>query len=315
MRIVSLLASATEIVCALGCGEMLVGRSHECDNPPWVRQLPCCSDAAFDTSISSGEIDAEVRRRLRAGDPLYHVDADLIQALHPDLIITQMHCDVCAVTAGDVERSGACAVHAHQIALSAFSVEQIFDGYRQVARALGIDERGEELVCREQARLQAVTEKTARFPRKSVGMLEWTDPVFMMANWAPELVETAHGDPVLGLKGEYSAAIDGNKLLEADPEYLIIAPCGFNLERSLKELTRLERYPWWAELRAVRSGKVAFADGNMFFNRSGMTMVQTAEIVAEILHGVRFHDIPGTHWRTMRESGRDRVPQLMESLL
>jgi len=206
-------------------------------------------------------------------------------------------------------------VHARQIALSAFSVQQIFDSIRQVARALGIDERGEDLVRREQARLQAVTAKTARFPRKSVGMLEWTDPVFVMANWAPELVEVANGEPVLGLKGEYSAAIDGNKLLEADPEYLIIAPCGFNLERSLKELTQLERYPWWAELRAVRSGKVAFADGNMFFNRSGMTIAQTAEIVAEILHGVRFHDIPGTPWRTIGESGRGRIPQLMESLL
>ena len=314
MRIVSLLASATEIVCALGCGEMLVGRSHECDNPAWVRRLPCCSDLTFDLSVSSGKIDAEVRRRLRAGEPLYRLDAALIEALHPDLIITQMHCDVCAVTTGDVDRSGASVVQARQIALSASSVEQIFDSIRLVAQALGIEERGEELVCREHARLGRVTEKTARFPRRSVGLLEWTDPVFVMANWAPELAEAANGDSVLGRKGEYSAAIDGNKLLEVDPEHLIIAPCGFNLERSLGEQTRLEQYPWWAELRAVRSGNVAFADGNMLFNRSGMTLAQTAEVIAEILHGVRFDDSFGTHWRRMEDTARGRVPQLMDCL-
>ena len=314
MRIISLLASATEIVCALGCGEMLVGRSHECDNPAWVRQLPCCSDPTFDVSVSSGEIDIEVRRRLRAGEPLYRLDAALIQALHPDLIITQMHCDVCAVTADDIERSGACGVQARQIALSASSVEQIFDSIRLVARALGIEERGEELVRREHARLQAVTEKTARFPQRSVGLLEWTDPVFVMANWAPELAEAANGEPVLGRKGEYSAAIDGSKLLEVDPEYLIIAPCGFDLERSLGELARLKQYPWWAELRAVRSGNVAFADGNRLFNRSGMTLAQTAEVIAEILHGVRFDNSFGTDWRGMEDIARRPVPQLMESL-
>ena len=155
---------------------------------------------------------------------------------------------------------------------------------------------------------------TARFPRRSVGLLEWTDPVFVMANWAPELTEAANGDPVLGRKGEYSAAIDGKKLLEVDPEYLIIAPCGFNLERSLGEQTRLEQYSWWAELRAVRSGNVAFADGNMLFNRSGMTLAQTAEVIAEILHGVRFDDSFGTHWRRMEDTARGRVSQLIESL-
>src|SRR6185312_9606288 len=294
----SRLASATGIVC-LDCGDVLVGRSHECDNPAWVRRLPCCSDPAFDVSASSGEIDAEVRRRLRSGDPLYQIHSDLIRALRPDLVITQMHCDVCAVTAADVERTGACALDARQIALSTSSIEGIFDSIRLVARALGVEERGEDLVRREQRRLEVVAEKTARFSRKSVGMIEWTDPVFLMANWAPELIETANGEPVLGRQGEYSIAIDGNELLEFDPEYLIIAPCGFNLERSLAEQSRLERYPWWAQLQAVRSGKVAFADGNLFFNLGGMTIAQSAEIVAEILHGVRFHEAHGTHWRPM----------------
>lgn len=315
MRIVSLLASATETVCSLDCGHMLVGRSHECDSPAWVRSLPCCSDPAFDTSGSSGAIDAEVRRRLRAGEPLYEIHTDLIRALKPDLILTQMHCDVCAVTAAEVERTGACAQSARQIALSASSIEGIFDSIRQVAEALSVEERGEALVRREQERLQNISEKTSGFRSKSVGMIEWTDPIFVMANWAPELVEIANGIPVVGKKGEYSTAMDSNRLLEVDPEYLIIAPCGFSLERSLAEQSRLEQYPWWAQLQAVRNGNVAFADGNLFFNRAGMTMAQTAEIIAEILHGLEFNNGSHAHWRRMKTPLVEPERLLMESPL
>jgi iron complex transport system substrate-binding protein len=142
-----------------------------------------------------------------------------------------------------------------------------------------------------------VREEAARFAQPTVVMLEWTDPVFAMGNWGPELVEIANGKLLLGRKGEYSAAIPGERLRDADPEYLIVAPCGFNLEWSLRELTGLEQYPWWRKLQAVRKGNVAFADGNLFFNRSGMTISQTAEIIAEILHGVAFGGAAEVHWR------------------
>jgi iron complex transport system substrate-binding protein len=286
MRIVSLLASATEIVCALGAGDMLVGRSHECDNPEWVRRLPPCSSPAFNVNVSSGEIDGEVRRRLRAGEPLYHVHGELIRELQADLLITQTHCEVCAVTPGDVERS--CGVATRQLALAATSLEDIFESIRRIAQEIGVAERGEDLVRGERTRLDKVREKTTQLRRPSVVMLEWADPIFAMGNWGPELVEIANGELLLGEKGEYSAAIPAEQLRDADPEFLIVAPCGFNLERSLQELSVLERYPWWHKLRAVREGKVAFADGNLFFNRSGMTVAPTAEIIAEILHGVSF---------------------------
>jgi iron complex transport system substrate-binding protein len=296
VRIVSLLASATEIVCALGAGEMLVGRSHECDNPEWVRRLPACSEPAFDVSVSSGEIDREVRRRIRAGEPLYHVHGALIRELHADLVITQSHCEVCAVTPGDVERS--CGHDARQLDLYAISLEEIWESILRVARALDLDERGKALVGREQQRLDNVRNKTAPFRRPTVVMLEWADPLFAMGNWGPELVEIANGELLLGHKGEYSAAIPAEHLRDADPEYLIVAPCGFGLERSLGEQTVLERYPWWRELQAVQNGNVAFADGNLFFNRSGMTVSQTAEIIAEILHGVSFGEkAEEAHWR------------------
>ena len=314
MRIVSLLASATEIVCALGAGEMLVGRSHECDNPDWVRSLPACSSPAFDVAVSSGEIDAEVRRRLRSGEPLYHIHGELIRELHADVLITQSHCEVCAVTPGDVQRS--CAAAARQLALSATSLEEIFQSILRISQELGLEERGEALVRHERQRLDTVREKAVRFRRPTVVMLEWTDPVFAMGNWGPELVEIANGELLIGKKGEYSAAIPAEQLRDADPEYLIVAPCGFNLERSLREQSVLERYPWWRELQAVRKVNVAFADGNLFFNRSGMTISQTAEIIAEILHGVPFGGgTEGAHWRRIepsvaRDSRRIAVNQI-----
>ena len=277
---------------------MLVGRSHECDNPPWVRRLPACSSPAFDVSVSSGDIDAEVRRRLRSAEPLYHVHAELIRELHPDLLITQAHCEVCAVTPSDIERSGAGMPATRQMALSASSLEEIFEGIQRVSKALGLEEQGEILARNEQRRLETVRERAAQFRRPTVVALEWTEPVFAMGNWGPELVEIANGEPLLGRKGEYSAAIPAEQLRDADPEYLIVAPCGFNLERTLREQAVLERYPWWQELQAVRKGNVAFADGNLFFNRSGMTVFQTAEIIAEMLHGVPFGaTTAGVHWR------------------
>ena len=300
MRIVSLLASATEIVCALGAGEMLVGRSHECDNPHWVRILPRCSEPAFDISVSSGEIDAEVRRRIRAGLPLYRIDQELIDQLRPDLLITQEHCEVCAVTPADVARSGVCQGAVRQLALSASSLEDIFTGIERIAKALDLEERGRALILRERRRLTQLNERAARFPRRSVVVLEWTDPLFAAGNWSPELVEIANGNLLLGHKGEFSAAIPPEQLRDADPEFLIVAPCGFNLERSLLEEAILARFPWWQALQAVRNGSVAFADGNLFFNRSGMTVSQTAEIIAEILHGIPFAEpTEGLYWRRM----------------
>lgn len=297
VRVVSLLASATEIVCALGAGEMLVGRSHECDNPLWVTRLPRCSEPAFDISVSSRAIDEEVRRRFRNGEPLYIIHSELIRELQPDLVITQTHCEVCAVTPADVERSGACTISARQVALSASSLADVFEGILRIARELLLEDRGQALVAQEQARLENVRRRTAGRARPRVAVLEWIDPIFAMGNWGPELVEIANGEPVLGHKGEMSAAIEPQKLAEADLDWLIVAPCGFDLPRTMRERMQLEEQPWWRELRAVREGRVAYADGNRFFNRSGMTVAPTAEIIAEIVHGVVSEEATeGVYW-------------------
>jgi iron complex transport system substrate-binding protein len=284
MRIVSLLASGTEIACALGAGDALVGRSHECDNPKWVRRLPACTRPVFDVSSSSRAIDTEVRRRLKEGEPLYDVDASLIGELGPDILITQVHCDVCAVTPADVTRAGSSTVGAQVVALSAGSVAGIHDDVRKVARALGREAAAESLITDMQRRIDAVRARVAERPAVSVALLEWTDPVFTAANWAPELITAAGGRPIGSNQGEHSTTVPWQRIVDANPDYIIVAPCGFDLERSTREAAVLERLTDWFNLSAVRSGRVAFADGNKYFNRSGVTIVETAEILAEILH-------------------------------
>jgi iron complex transport system substrate-binding protein len=308
MRVVSLLASGTEIVDALGAGGWLVGRSHECDNPPWVKKLPMCTRPAFDISMSSKAIDAEVRRRLKAGEPLYHVDTELINSLKPDLVITQDHCEVCAVTPADVKRAG--FVVADQVlALQAGSVPGILAGIISIGRALGRNEYAANLVAAMRSRMSAIHNAVRHLRLPSLVALEWTDPIFAMGNWGPELVEAANGRLVLGEKGSHSQAIDWQLVRDADPEWLVIAPCGFDLARTLREVPTLEALPGWFDLRAVRQGKVVLADGNKYFNRSGTTIVQTVEILAEILHGY-----PAGHWGKawVTYTGRRDQPSVTE---
>jgi iron complex transport system substrate-binding protein len=202
------------------------------------------------------------------------------------------------VTPADVERSGCSTPAANVLALTAGTLDGIFEDILRIARALGREPDGKALIWQELTRLDGVCKKTAGLRRPSLVMLEWVDPIFAMGNWGPELVEFANGDLLLGAKGQYSTAISFQQVLDADPEYLIVAPCGFNLERTLAERTILEVEPGWKKLRAVQAGKVALADGNLFFNRSGMTISQTAEIIAEILHGVTFGaQTEGVHWQ------------------
>jgi iron complex transport system substrate-binding protein len=183
------------------------------------------------------------------------------------------------------------------LALTAGTLAGIWDGMRAVARALGREAAGEALVAQERERLDAVSRRVAGLRRPSVVLLEWMDPIFAMGNWGPELVEIANAELLIGSKGEHSAAIEWKQVLDADPEYLIVAPCGFDLARTLGERHVLEALPGWSGLRAVREGKLAYADGNLLFNRSGMTVSRTAEVIAEILHGaVLTRSGEGSEW-------------------
>jgi iron complex transport system substrate-binding protein len=300
-RIVSLLASGTELVAALGLGERLVGRSHECDHPAWVKRLPALSHPAFDIQGTSAEIDARVRQRLHAGLPLYEVDEAQLAALQPDIIITQTHCEVCAVSPADLAHGGGAKLERHQVvALATGTVEGILDGFTRVAEVLGAADAGQALVAEIRARLATVAAITRPLPRPRVACLEWIEPLFEMGNWGPEIVELAGGQSLLSAPGAHSTTLPFEALQKADPEIIVIAPCGFDLTRTLAELPALTSHPGWHELAAVRAGRAFAADGNFYFNRSGPMLFDTPEILAEMLHPDQFspqHE--GTTWRRL----------------
>jgi iron complex transport system substrate-binding protein len=291
MRIASLLASGTELCCALGAGDELVGRSHECDHPAWVTRLPALSRPTFDVTGASAEIDRLVREKLRDGQPLYQVDDQALAALAPDVIITQTHCRVCAVGPEAVSGDG------HAVLLHDGTIEGILRGFLDVAGVIGRRAAGEALVASARQRLQRWREATAPLPRPRVVCLEWIAPPFAMGNWGPELVSAAGGDDALGTPGVHSRAISWEAVREADPEVLIVAPCGFGLERAWSEMPTLTGQPGWDALRAVRDRRVFVADGNLYFNRSGPTLFETVDLLAEILHPGHFPARLQSFWR------------------
>jgi iron complex transport system substrate-binding protein len=298
-RIVSLLASGTELVCALGAGEWLVGRSHECDHPAWVKDLPAVSRPTFDISGSSGEIDRLVRERLHAGQPLYQVDEEAIASLDANVLITQTHCEVCAVSPADLAHGAAARLVREQVvALHTGSLDAILEGFLDVARTLGIDARGEALVAGVRRDMAALSEATGGLARPSVVCLEWVDPIFTMGNWGPELVDLAGGNSRIGAAGVHSTTVAWDQVRRADPEVLVVAPCGFGLERAWGEMTTLARQTGWNDLAAVKGGRVFVADGNLYFNRSGPSVFETPGILAEMLHPAHFAPRrEGTAWR------------------
>jgi iron complex transport system substrate-binding protein len=301
-RIASLLASGTELVCALGLGDRLVARSHECDFPAWVKRLPAVSRPTFDVDGSSGEIDARVRERLRAGAPLYEIDEALLASLAPDVIVTQTHCEVCAVSPGDLAHpsAGPKLERRQVVALHTGTIDGILAGFEAVAGVLGAADAGRALVGGIRARLAALAERTRALPHPTVGCLEWIDPLFAMGNWGPELVALAGGTCAPGPAdaGTRSTTLSWQALRDVDPDVIVVAPCGFGLERTLGEIPRLAAHPEWRALAAVRAGRVFVADGNLYFNRSGPLLFDTPEILAEMLHPAAFppaHE--GAVWR------------------
>ena len=285
MRIASLLASGTELVCALGAGDSLVARSHECDYPEWVRRLPALSRPTFDTSLGSRQIDMLVKARLRAGQPLYEVDQALLAGLAPDVLITQTHCEVCAVTPADLNQESALNLTRRPVvALATGTLDGILEGFLNVAGVIDRREAGEELVRGIRRGLATIQEETRPLPSPTIVCLEWIDPLFGMGNWGPELLAYAGGSELLGAPGKHSAAARWEDVLRADPDVLLVAPCGFGMDRTLAEMPILANKPGWNDLQAVRSGRVVVADGNRYFHRSGPSILETAEILAEILH-------------------------------
>lgn len=298
-RVVSLLASGTELVCALGLGDRLVGRSHECDFPEWVARLPVVSRPLFDITGSSREIDERVRSRLHDGLPLYQVDERLLLELSPEVLITQTHCEVCAVSPADVpDLAAARLLRTPVVDLRGGTLSEISRGFTEAARLLQAEKSGRQLTIRLDEALRSVRAQVARLPRPRVACVEWVEPIFAMGNWGPELVEVAGGESVLGKPGHHSTTVSFSDLFEADPDVLVVAPCGFGLERAAVEMKHLATAPGFDGLRAVREGRVYVCDGNRYFNRSSPSLFETPAILAEILHPDHIQPRYGGHaWR------------------
>ncbi len=299
-RVVSLIASSTEIVCALGCEDRLVGRSHECDYPPSVRRLPVCTAPLIDPYASSAEIDRQVKTVLRDALSVYRVDGDLLRELRPDVVITQSQCDVCAVSLKDVETALCAWIDARPrlVSLEPNALADIWRDIQHVAEALGEPERGRALIDRLQGRIAAVADRVAALPdRPTVACIEWIDPLMAAGNWVPELVELAGGENLFGEAGKHSPWMTWEQLVTRDPDVIVVLPCGFDIERSRQELPVLSERRQWSALRAVQNGRVYLTDGNQYFNRPGPRLVESLEILAELLHPEAFcfgHE--GTGW-------------------
>ena len=273
MRVVSLVPSATEIIAALGLADQIVGRSHECNYPPEVQTVPVVSASRVDTAeLSSADIDRAVRDALADGRPLYAVDAALLERLAPDLIITQDLCEVCAVSSGEVKR--VTHIDVETLSLDPRDLSEIEESIRTVARHLHAAARGEFLAQAMHHRIDTVHQLVRGLPRQRVFVAEWLDPPFAAGHWVPEMVDLAGGDEVLGLPRERSYQTTWEAVAEAAPQLVVLAPCGFDLERTVGEA---------GSVPPLRARGVA-VDGVAPYSRPGPRVAEGVAQLAYLLH-------------------------------
>jgi len=290
-RIVSFLPSATEMLCALGLGDRLVGITHECDYPEEVRSKPVVVRNVLPVeSMTQIEIDEAVAERMRSGQSLYQIDERLLHELAPDLILTQDLCQVCAPSGNEVSQVLQTLEQKPQILwLTPKSLSEIFENLRELGEATGSSRQAEELVQNCQSRLDDLAAKTSKLEiRPRVFCMEWIDPVYASGHWVPEMVRIAGGLDQLGSEGADSIRISWNEVVEWAPEVLIIMPCGFNLTQVVEQASQLFNYPGWSDLPAVREGRVYAVDANSYFARPGPRVVQGTELLAHLIHPEAF---------------------------
>jgi iron complex transport system substrate-binding protein len=302
-RIVSLIASSTEIVHALGMGQFMVGRSHECDYPSSIKNLPVCTGPKFQTDGSSYEIDQRVKAIVQESLSVYKVYAEVLEELKPSHIITQAQCEVCAVSLKDVEEA-ACHLISSQpqiVSLQPDCLEDIWSDIRKVGESLNISKKAEPLIetlkqrvfeINGLAEMLSLKEKTP-----TVAVVEWIEPLMAAGNWMPELVQMAGGENLFGEAGKHSPWMKWDDIIEKDPDVIIVTPCGFDNERTLKEMHLISGQPGYNNLKAVKNGRVYVADGNQYFNRPGPRVVESLEMMAEMIHPQTFDfNHEGTGW-------------------
>ncbi len=284
MRICSLLPSATEIVCALGLEDSLVGISHECDYPAGVRRKPSLIRPRVDPDSPPAVIDSQVRELMSRGESLYSVDAELLFRLAPDLIITQDLCHVCAASPDDLATALARQPAAPRVlTLSADSLQQVWNDVRAVGDATGRRSQAEELVRGLEARVVRLAQLCGGATKPRVVCLEWLSPLYCAGHWVPEMVALAGGEDMLGRAGQPSFRVTWDQVLHAQPEILVLMPCGYGPRKAAEEFKSLWLPPGWEELPAVRDGRVFAVDANGYFSRPGPRLVEGLELLAHLL--------------------------------
>ena len=304
-RVVSLIASATEIICALGLRKQLVGISHECDFPSDVRGLPVLSAPKVDPQLPGEVIDRQVREIVRDGLSVYRVEVAELEKLRPDLIVTQDHCEVCAVTLQDVE-DALCRVTLSDTKICSLhpgDLNEIRRDFQLVADAAGVSERAEKLCASFDARLRAIEERVANGNRPSIALIEWLEPPMVAGGWMPELAKIAGADPVIVDSPKHFVTVTWADIASADPDLVVIAPCGYTIEKTLEELENTELLESLYSVPAAADGRCFLVDGNAYFNRPGPRIADSAEILASIVHPAGF----GEFRERYREAVR-RVP-------
>ncbi len=306
-RVVSLLPSATEMVCAVGARERLVGVSHECDWPAGVESLPVLTRPRKALPKASGAIDRAVREMLADSLAVYEVDLERLRGVAPDVVVTQDLCDVCAVALDDVRAAlrELAREDVEIVSLKPLRLADVWDDVRRVGTALGERERGEQVARSLEQRCADIARRARNGARPAVLTIEWLDPVMIGGTWMPELVELAGGKALVTEPGQHAPTLTREELAALEPDMVLIKPCGFDLERTAAELALLERNLPWDSWKAVREGRVFAADGNAYFNRPGPRLVESLEILALCLQPSSFADCAERHVDSVRRVTRE----------
>jgi iron complex transport system substrate-binding protein len=290
MRIVSLVPHATELLFALGLGADVVGVTHECDFPAEVRDLPHVTRDLLPPGLGAAEIDAAVRKRTENGQAIYELDESQLAALEPDLIVTQQLCLVCAVSYDDVvEVAQRLPTQPKVVSLDPHTLGEAMGDIRTIAQATGVRDAALDLVTRQRARIDAVRRALLKATPVAVAALEWLDPVFVAGHWTPQIIELAGGRDVLGFPGEHSEQSTWEMVTAAQPEVVVVMPCGYDGERALEEARR-----YGDELRATGAKRIVAVDAAAYFSRPGPRLVDGLELMAHVLHPDLVPDAPAT---------------------
>lgn len=286
MRIVSLLPSTTEIVAALGKEDQLVGRSHECDYPENVQELPACTETKYEPDGTSYEIDQRIKAILQEGLSVYRVKQEQLNNLDPDVIITQDHCEVCAASLSDVKEAVKSALgdNVEVISVSPSDLSSVVNSIRTIAKAINAEEAAEKLMESMKSRLKEMQDSVIKLRRPNVLCVEWLDPLMSAGNWIPELVQIAGGNPLAASAGEHSPYLEWTEIQRLDPDIITICPCGYAIDQTMSEISAVTSLDGWDNLQAVRNKQVFVMDGDQYFNRPGPRLVDSTHILGEIIH-------------------------------